>query len=242
MKEQYSEKPGGPTVDHSAWDQLLKEHVDGNGWVDYQRLAQSEGVLQSYLETIAAAPFDELGRDEKLTLLINGYNAATLMLIIENLPINSIMDIPESKRWDDQRWVIGGHQWSLNQIEHEQIRPNFVEPRIHFALVCAAVGCPPLRNGAYSAEKLDSQLDKQSQYVHDQGTWFQFDAERGELALTKVYNWYRGDFVQAAGSVEEFAAKYSSELASYLESGQSVQLSWLPYDWSLNSQTNQQPR
>ncbi|XZE53455.1 VTT domain-containing protein [Planctomycetaceae bacterium SH139] len=242
MKEQHREKPGGPAIDHSTWDRLLKEHVDDAGWVDYRRLAQSAGELKSYLDAIAAAPFDELGRDEKLTLLINGYNAATLMLIIENLPINSIMDIPEAKRWDDQRWVIGGNRWSLNQIEHEQIRPNFAEPRIHFALVCAAVGCPPLRNEAYLAKQLDSQLEKQSQYVHDHGTWFQFDAERGELALTKLYNWYGGDFVQTGGSVQEFAAKYSGDLASFLKSGAPAQQIWLPYDWSLNSPANRQPR
>ncbi len=242
MKEQYSDKPAGPTIDHSAWDQLLQQHVDDDGWVNYRQLAQSDDELQRYLDSIAAAPFDELGRDEKLTLLLNGYNAATLMLIIENLPINSIMDIPESKRWDHQRWVIGGNRWSLNQIEHEQIRQNFAEPRIHFALVCAAVGCPPLRNKAYSAEQLDSQLDEQTQYVHEHGTWFQFDADHGELALSKLYNWYGGDFEQTAGSAQEFAAKYSADLSSFLKSGQRVRQSWLPYDWSLNSQANRQPR
>ena len=104
------------------------------------------------------------------------------------------------------------------------------------------MGCPPLRNEAYSAKKLSSQLDQQTQYVHDHETWFQFDAKRGELALTKLYNWYSGDFVQTSGSVEKFAAKYSPDLANFLESSQSPQPSWLPYDWSLNSTANKQPR
>ncbi len=242
MKEQYDENPAGRKVDHSAFDELLKTHVDADGWVDYDSLAGSEDQLQSYLERIAAVPFDELGRNEKLTLLINGYNAATLKLIIENLPADSIMDIPESRRWDAERWVIGGKRLSLNQLEHDEIRPNFAEPRIHFALVCAAVGCPPLRNQAYAAEKLENQLEEQAQYVHDHATWFQFDAGRGALALTKLYSWYAGDFVQNSGSVQRFAAKYSPELARFLKSGETPETTWLPYDWSLNSQANKQPR
>jgi len=242
MRERYDEKPAGPKVDHSALDQLLKSHVDAEGWVDYGSLAGSEDQLQGYLDQIAEVSFDELGRDEKLTLLINGYNAATLKLIVENLPIDSIMDISESQRWDAKRWRIGGKRMSLNQLEHEEIRPNFAEPRIHFALVCAAVGCPPLRNEAYAAEKLDSQLEEQAQYVHDHSTWFEFDPGRGELSLTKLYSWYGDDFVQKSGSVEQFAANYSSELARFLNSGETPVTTWLPYDWSLNSKSNKQPR
>ncbi|WP_413431684.1 VTT domain-containing protein [Crateriforma spongiae] len=242
MNERYGEKPAGPKVDHSALDQLLKSHVDAEGWVDYGSLAGSEDQLQGYLDQIAEVSFDELGRDEKLTLLINGYNAATLKLIVENLPIDSIMDIPESQRWDAKRWEIGGKRMSLNQLEHEEIRPNFAEPRIHFALVCAAVGCPPLRNEAYAAEKLNSQLEEQAQYVHDHSTWFQFDPGRSELSLTKLYSWYGDDFVQKSGSVEQFAANYSSELARFLNSGETPVTTWLPYDWSLNSKSNKQAR
>jgi hypothetical protein len=175
-------------------------------------------------------------------LLINGYNAATLKLIVEHMPIASIVDIPDAQRWDDQRWTIGGNTWSLNQIEHEQIRPKFAEPRIHFALVCAAVGCPPLRNEAYEASQIDSQLEQQSQYVHDHATWFRFDSDSDTLALTKLYSWYEGDFKQAAGSVEQFAARYVPKLRDALKDGMPPNAKWLPYDWSLNSQANKQPR
>jgi hypothetical protein len=96
-----------------------------------------------------------MGRNEKLALLINAYNAFTLKLIVERLPVQSILDIPAAERWDAVRWKVGGQVWSLKQIEHEQIRPKFTEPRVHFALVCAAVGCPPLRNEAYDASRLD---------------------------------------------------------------------------------------
>ena len=107
--ELYSEHPGEPTSDHSAWNPLLQEHVDVDGWVDYQKLSHYEAKLEGCLDTITDPPFDEPARDGKLTLLINGYNAPTLKLIAENLPIGSIMDIAESKRWDDLRSEVGGN-------------------------------------------------------------------------------------------------------------------------------------
>ena len=129
----------------------------------------------------------------------------------------------------------GGNVWSLNQIEHEQIRPKFVEPRIHFVLVCAAVGCPPLRNEAYEAKRLDEQLAEQTEYVHAHSTWFQFDADANVVRLTKLYNWYGGDFEQVAGDVLQFAARYSPELKQALANDALPRIEWLPYDWKLNS-------
>jgi len=177
-----------------------------------------------------------------LALLINAYNAFTLKLILEHQPIESIMDIPDAERWDAVRWKVDGHVWSLNQIEHEQIRPKFVEPRVHFALVCAAVGCPPLRNEAYDADRIDQQLEDQTEYVHHHRTWLQFDARRNVAHLTKLYNWYGSDFEQNDGSVLQFAARYSPELKQALANGSSPRIEWLPYDWKLNSEKNKQPR
>ncbi len=242
LHEAYSASADGPTLDHSSFDSLLKKHVDDDGWVDYEGLKGEESRLDSYLQSVAAAPFDELGRDGKLALLINGYNASTLKLILDHMPIDSIQDIPEADRWDAVRWNIGGNQWSLNQIEHEQIRPKFVEPRVHFALVCAAVGCPPLRNEAYEATRINDQLQDQTEYVHEHSTWFAFDPDSGKLQLTKLYSWYGGDFEQAAGSVSAFAARYSPALKQAIESGTASSPSWLPYDWKLNSLKNKQRR
>ncbi len=242
LQEAYSANAAGPTMDHSTLDALLKKYVDDDGWVDYEGLEDDEAELDNYLSTVAAAPFDEMGRDEKLALLINGYNASTLKLILDHMPINSIMDIPESKRWDAVRCNIGGCELSLNQIEHEQIRPKFAEPRVHFALVCAAVGCPPLRNEAYVANRIDEQLQAQTEYVHQHKTWFKFDPSSNQLSLTKLYNWYGGDFEQVAGSVSQFAANYSTKLKLAVENGTAPQPDWLNYDWKLNSLKNKQPR
>ena len=159
------------------------------------------------------------------------------------LPVNrqksrvaSIKDIPARKRWDDVRWNVGGNLWSLNQIEHEQIRPKFSEPRIHFALVCAAVGCPPLRNEAYTGDRLEAQLEAQTRLVHRDGRWFRYDRDRNTVHLTKLYEWYGGDFKQAAGSVPRYVAAYSPQLKEAVDAGRPPNVRWLDYDWSLNEQ------
>lgn len=236
LAEAYEEISGGPIFDHTALDGVLKSFVDAEGLVDYRGLKQEPAALNAYIAAIREAPFSDLGRNEKLALLINAYNAFTLQLILENYPLGSIQDIPNKKRWDDSRWVIGGQTYSLNQIEHEQIRPKFIEPRIHFALVCAAVGCPKLRQEAYSGSRINEQLDDQMRTIHANERWFRYKAGDSSVHLTQLYNWYAGDFAQTAGSPLEFAASYSTALKQALVSGNKPKIEWLDYDWSLNEQ------
>ena len=238
LREVYAENPIGSRFDHRLFDELLKAHVAPGGWVDYRGLSRDSGKLDAYLVHLAEAPFDELGRDEKLALLLNAYNAFTLRLILDYYPIDSIRSIPEDRRWDAVRWKVGPRTWSLNQIEHEQIRPKFREPRIHFTLVCAAIGCPPLRSEAYTAERLDEQLKDQARNVHSHGRWFRLAADGRDVWLTSLYRWYRGDFEQVAGSVLGFASRYAPALKAVLDSGRTPTIHWLDYDWSLNSQDN----
>lgn len=234
LREAYSDSVNGVSFDHSRLDALLRRHVSEGGWVDYPGLKSDAADLDAYIESLAAAPFDRLGRDDKLALLINAYNAFTLRLILDHDPIESIRDIPAARRWDDPRWNVAGHTWSLNQIEHEEIRPKFREPRIHFALVCAAVGCPPLRREAYTGAALEAQLSDQARYVHAHGRWFRFD-RGGTVGLTRLYDWYGDDFRQVAGSVIRYVAEHSADLKSALASGAPVRIVWLDYDWRLNS-------
>ena len=242
MAETYEGGSESATFDHSDYDAILKEHVNDSGGVDYDGLAANPDMLLAYNESLADAPFDAMGRNEKLALLINAYNSFTLQLMIEWLDkdeIEGIRDIPRSKSWDDPRWNVAGMTLTLNDIEHEEIRPNFVEPDIHWVLVCAAVGCPPLRREAYTGDRVQEQLRKQAEIVHTNGTrWFQFDPEANNLGLTQLYNWYGGDFEQVAGSVTQYAAKYAPELAEAIEAGNEPRVDWLNYDWSLNSQEN----
>lgn len=238
LAEAYQQKPDGPTFDHSTLDALLEKHVSEHGWVDYDGLKKDAAKLDAYVAALAKAPFAELGRDEKLALLINAYNACTLRLILDYYPIDSIKKIPDAKRWKHERWNLGGNTWSLNQIEHEQIRPKFKEPRIHFALVCAAVGCPKLRNEAFTAKRLDEQLEEQTRYIHGHDRWFRFDGDRNTVYLTKLYDWYGSDFTQVHGSVLKFASRYVPDLKQALDAGRKPKTRWLDYDWALNSKKN----
>jgi uncharacterized membrane protein YdjX (TVP38/TMEM64 family) len=229
MQEIYSANPGGQVFDHAAFTALLQEFVDEEGYVHYQGLQAKETTLQSYIADLGRAPFDAMGRDGKLALLINAYNAFTLQLILEHYPIDSIRSIPDKDRWNAARWNVGGRTLSLNDIEHKEIRPKFAEPRIHFALVCAAVGCPPLRREAYTGARLDGQLEEQSRYVHSHDRWLQYEPGSDKIALTALYDWYGGDFKQIAGSVLGFVRRYAP-----LDSGVKLKVRYLDYDWSLN--------
>jgi uncharacterized membrane protein YdjX (TVP38/TMEM64 family) len=240
MREAYEPRPDGPVFDHSPFEAILQQHVNENGGVDYAALSADPDALLAYNRSLADAPFDEMGRDEKLALLINAYNSFTLELILDYWDegrLQSIRDIPAARRWDDERWNIGGNIWSLNQIEHEQIRPKFAEPDIHWAVVCAAVGCPPLRRDVYTAEKLEDQFREQGRIMHTDGSrWFRYDSEAGVVHLTPLYQWYAGDFEQVAGSVLDYAAIYAPELRRDIERGERPGIRWLEYDWSLNTQ------
>lgn len=238
LQEAYSQKADGIAFDHSKFDAVIKKRVSEGGWIDYASLKTDTTQLDAYIASLEKAPFDDLGRNEKLALLIDAYNACTLRLILDHYPVKSIKDIPDAKRWADKRWKIAGNTWSLNQIEHEQIRPKFREPRVHFALVCAAIGCPPLRAEAYTGAKIEEQLADQARYVHAHDRWFRFDSVTGVLRLTKLYDWYGDDFKQIGGSALAYAAKYSKELQTALDAKKSPQLEWLDYDWRLNIREN----
>jgi hypothetical protein len=240
MTEAYEEKPDGATFDHSQYAAVLENYVNDQGGVDYDALAETPDKLLAYNKSLANAPWDKMGRDAKLALLINAYNSFTLQLMIERLDepnIDSIRDIPAEKRWEAKRWTIAGHTWSLNQIEHEQIRTKFKAPNYHFAAVCAAVGCPPLRTEPYTGAQLEQQLRDQAERVHTDGSrWFQYDRDAGVLHLTPLYKWYRGDFEQVSGNILTHAAQYNDTLATALDNDNRPQVRWLDYDWSLNNQ------
>lgn len=241
LKEAYAPAENGAAFDHSTLDGLVAKHVDERGFVDYAELEKDSAELDAYIGRLAEAAFDELGRDEKLALLINAYNAFTLRLILDYWnggELKSIKDIPSDKRWDDERWNVGGNIWSLNQIEHQEIRPKFAEPRIHFALVCAAYSCPPLRTEAYTGEKLEEQLEDQTVYAHTHDRWFEYDAETNTVRLTMLYHptWYGGDFTQVEPTFLDYAARFSAGLRAALDAGDKPKIEWISYSWALNDQ------
>lgn len=235
LEEAHGDAAGTATFDHGLLDELLAAHVDAETLlVDYQGLRRDQAALDRYLEQLAAADLDALGRDERLALLLNAYNAFTLRLILDHHPLASIRDVPEDRRWQGRTWTLAGQAYTLDELEHEQLRPKFREPRVHFALNCASVGCPPLRREAYVGARLEEQLEAQARLVHDDPRWFRYEADRGELHLTRLYDWFEGDFAQVAGSALDFAARYSPTLQRDLDRGRRPRIRWLEYDWGLN--------
>ncbi len=233
LQEQHS-RTGRGEVDHSLLDQLLNKHVNSKNQVDYAGLHAHPKALDDYITLLAGVDFQALGRDQKLALLINAYNAFTLRLILDHYPLQSIEDIPAAKRWKAQRWHIGDLTLSLDSIEHQYLRSQFAEPRIHFAINCASIGCPPLRQEAYQAGQLEQQLQSQAMLVHNDHRWFQLEKKAHVLYLTRLYDWFGGDFKQAGGSVLAYAARFSLPLARTLEASTQPSIQWLDYDWSLN--------
>jgi hypothetical protein len=211
---------------HETWDALLRQYVSATGKVDYRRLRDEGARLQAYLDALAAqAPDQSWPRDERLAYWINAYNAFTVKLILDHYPIASILDLHSGKTWD-VRWVeLGGQAYSLNQIEHEIIRPQFREPRIHFAVNCAAVSCPPLLNRAWTAARLEADLESQAKKFINNPAYNQLGA--GAVRLSKIFEWYAEDF----GDLIAYLNRYA---ANPIDPGAAV--SFLEYDWRLNGQ------
>jgi hypothetical protein len=217
-----------PPVDDRPYARLLSRHVRA-GAVDYAALKADRQDLDAFLAALAAVDLGGQDRDHRLALVLNAYNAFTLALILDHYPLASIRDIPEAERWLARRFVLGGQTVSLDALEHGWARAEFDDPRVHFALNCASVGCPPLRAEPYRAADLDAQLQDQARRVHEDPRWLEVDPASGEVDLTRLYLWYASDFGRHAPDALAFAARYRPELASGAWT-----VRWLPYDWSLN--------
>ncbi|MBA2662434.1 MAG: DUF547 domain-containing protein [Bradymonadaceae bacterium] len=232
------QKSGGQVFDHSAFDALLSAHVDAQaGRVNYAGLKADRAKLDAYLQTIAKARMQDLGADEQHALLINAYNGYTLKLIVENYPVGSIRDL--SDPWGSARYEVASHTLSLDNIEHNLIRPIFKDPRIHFAVNCAAKDCPPLRATAYTGEALDAQLEEASRAVLGSPRFVRVEGDK--LRVTKLFDWYGDDFTNndfkgSASNVARYVARYSSDsVRAFIEAkNNDPTVDFLDYDWSLN--------
>ena len=214
--------PASNAPSHVAWNTLLQQHVSPTGTVDYRGFQADEKKLDEYLATLAAkTPADDWSRDESLAYWINAYNAYTIKLILDNYPLKSIRDIDQP--WEKKWIALGGKTYSLNNIEHDIIRPTFREPRIHFALVCAAQSCPPLADQAFTAQNLDQLLDQRARsFINDE----QYNVtQEAVVRISPLFDWYGDDF----GDVTAYLNEY---LPTDIPA--SKELTYLEYDWSLN--------
>lgn len=235
--------------DHSAWDGLLKRHVVPirNGVaseVDYAGMARDRAVLKGYLDGLAAVRQDDFRRwpkPERLAFLINAYNAWTVDLILTAWPdLKSIKELGSLFRspWKKSFIPLLGETRSLDDIEQGMLRAKgaYDEPRIHFALNCASIGCPALRPEAYTAARLDAQLDDAARrFLSDRS---RNRLEAGELKLSSIFKWYGGDF-DRVGGLNSYLAGQGEALGLTEAQRQAVRtgglkIDFLDYDWQLN--------
>lgn len=232
-----------PSMATAQYADLLERYVVQDRWVDYNAWRTSNedrAALQEYIDSLAATDIFALEQDAQIATWINLYNALTVDLMLDNEPVASIKDLGSmmTSPWEPVMVTVAGRELSLNDIEHEILRKDFEEPRIHFALNCASVSCPPLSAREFTADNLDSLLDEaSSRALHDE-QWF--DAAgcggaygSGTLRVTKLFDWFKDDFGGEDG-VRAFIQRYRPELRFQL-SNTGCTLEYMDYDWSLNA-------
>ena len=245
------------TFDHShaAWSALLKKHVVvvGGGrasQVRYAAMATDRVALQAYLASlsaVSATAFKGYTKAQQMAFLINAYNAHTVDLILTRYPqLDSIKDLGSllQSPWKRKYIALLGSTVSLDGIEHDTLRARgrYDDPRIHFAVNCASVGCPPLREEAFTADRLAAQLDEQALRFMSDRSRNRWNTSRQRLEVSKIFDWYGEDFTlghQDITSAAAFCARYADRLADAPADrerirAQAAPVSYIDYDWALN--------
>lgn len=222
---------------HSTFDKILKANVKGKG-VDYAALKKNSAPLAAYLKTLAninSSEFKSWSGDEQLAMLINLYNAATLKLVVDHYPVKSIKDIGGfAGPWKQPVVDLLGKKQTLDYLENNILRPDYNDPRIHFGINCASIGCPALRSSAFRADKLSSQLDEQTRAFLGDTLKNRVDVKGRKLYLSSIFDWFKSDFVKKSGSVEKFIAPYLSAADRTAVLGGGLSIKYTNYSWSLN--------
>jgi hypothetical protein len=232
--------------EHAAWDALLKRHVrvlpgQHASQMDYAGMARDRAALKTYLDALSAVPqaeFDGWAKDERKAFLVNAYNAFTVEKILTRWPdIASIWDFGKifGNPFKDDFFKLLGRPMTLDGIEHGTLRKKgaYDDPRIHFAVNCASIGCPMLREEAYVAARLEAQLDQQAERFLSDRSRNRF--RDGRLEVSKIFDWFKEDFEPR----ETYFGRYA-KLLGY--PGGPVPIEFLDYDWSLNGLRSSSPR
>jgi hypothetical protein len=244
---------------HAAFSSLLKKHVvviDGgkSSKVKYAELKKDQPQLKTYLDSLSSvteAEFNAWTKPQQMAFLINAYNGFTLELILQNYPVKSIKDIGGvfDNRWKRKFFKLLGQDGFLDKIEHEILRKPgaYNEVRVHYAVNCASIGCPPLREEAFVADRLDRQLEEQAvRFLSDRS---RNRYANGKLEVSKIFDWFKEDWTSgytgfdgktpAIKSREEYFARYASQLADTPADQQAIAagkvvIAHRDYDWNLN--------
>ncbi len=235
---------GSARFDHSSWDELVQRHAkDGGRRFDYAGLKADEEQFDAYLGALADADLSALSSNEIQASFANAYNAYTIRTILDHVSadgafdIESIRDVPDVFGREDHS--VGGFLLSLDNMEHNVLRPLFKDPRFHFAVNCASISCPPLPMRAFTGDEIDEQLDAVTRNVLTNPDYVSIDSDA--LMVTKIMDWYGSDFVnpEYVGSektLPQFIAKYATaEVREFVAThGDNVTVKFRDYDWDLN--------
>ncbi|WP_415883683.1 DUF547 domain-containing protein [Neptuniibacter sp. QD34_54] len=230
------------TIDHSAWDRYLQRYVkrssDGINLINYANVSSADRTeLKAYLQRLAAINIHQYNRAEQQTYWINLYNALTVDVILDHYPVKSIRDIDISPGffsdgpWKKQLLAVNGKQVSLDDIEHRILRPIWKDPRIHYAVNCASIGCPNLQPQAFTADNSEQLLNQGAKdYInHPRGARF----EGNDLHLSSIYKWFKEDFGNSESKLIEHLKQYANaDLKEKLK--HATEVSGYHYDWNLN--------
>jgi hypothetical protein len=220
-------------VDNTIWSELLAKYV-GGGVVDYAGFQQDEDKLDLYLEELGSHDPEQLSSKARFAFYVNVYNAWTVKLILSAYPdIESIKELGNIFRtaWEKPIVQLANGTFTLDDIEHGILRPQFNDPRIHFVVNCASISCPPLRSEPYTAERLEEQLeDATRRFLNDPRN---YRLEGNDFYVSRLFKWYGEDFNNDA--VGFYLAYADRDLKARLQAaGQALSVSYLKYDWGLN--------
>ncbi len=230
-------------IDHSGWDRILDTYlieVQGLNYFKYSQVtAADRAALDAYLQMLQSVTVIDLSADEQFAYWVNFYNALTIWVVLEHYPIASIRNISYSLLsrgpWKEPLVQVEGRELSLDNIEHDILRPIYADPRIHYAVNCASIGCPNLQRRAFTRINLEQLLDQAAeQFInHPRGVRF----EDGELIVSSIFDWYGRDFGNDEVQVIEHLREYAdNELDARLESRDAIDD--YEYNWDLNEPDN----
>lgn len=232
-------------INHSTWDALLRKHVDKNGYVDYKSWHASSSdrqALTGYLNELSRGSTSGGSRDAKLAYWINAYNAVTVHGILREYPTSSIRNHTAKvfgyNIWKDLHLRVASQSYSLEQIEHQILR-KMDEPRIHFAIVCASIGCPRLLNRAYTAAQVEKQLEINAKDFFSRSQNFRYDQRNRRFHMSAIMNWFAKDFGSSQGAqLKTIAGWLPTKSAQSAALQNAVSVSYLEYNWNLNDQAS----
>jgi hypothetical protein len=232
---------------YDGYAQVLTQYVNDKGEVDYQSLQQNRQPLDNFhqlVATLSPAVYESWTENEQIAFWVNIYNSLTLEAIIDNYPTESIRDIPGV--WKRLRFPVMGQELTLDEIEHEILRKQFDEARIHMGIVCASIGCPLLRREPFMGEKLEQQLDEQTLEFLAYERNFKIDKDENKVYLSSIFKWFGEDFESQYAAQDQFTGRDKERAVlnfvsqyldpqnqTYLTQGE-YQIGYSNYDWSLN--------